>query len=467
MVDTSPILDQELITERRADESGDIDRLAIYRDYASGRHVDPTSVEQRKLLQRQNDHDVADNVCQLILNTTASRLHLERWSVDPVSSEGPRDQVQAFLDRLALVNRLGRLQHETHFAQLRDGNAVISLGWNNQRKSVRLARETWWDGTDGVFIAYTADGDPEWAVKEFTDRDPLKPTTMITRRTIYFPDRICRYVEQGGWREYVTPTQPAVSSWLKKDDAPLGIPFVHFPNGSSVSDSWYGQSDLVGLIGLQDDLNMLQHDLSAAALHAGFQMLWGTGIPPSTRLKVAPGGMMRTDAPEARFGTFPPGDMSRLAEVHAYKRQTMSINSGTPLHVITGGDWPSGEAILRAETPLVDKVERLASVAGPQWTLVAHRATEMTNTFSNAHLDEAIPITSVFAAPERIDESTNLTLNQQRVDLWDTLSRLPKTAMLKTGLVTEDEATAIIAERDADMLDAGTYQSVPDEQEGT
>ncbi len=468
-------IDQGEIDLRREEEAGNTDLLTIYRAYAAGIQDDMLSRQQQKWIDRRVDHDVSDNVCRLILSTAASRLKLEQWRAGAYTEDdlnddvtGPAEAVQAFLKRLWILNRMGRLQYETHYAFLRDGNAPVSLGWKNGW--VRIARESWWDGEDGVFIAHTADGDPEWAVKEFTDRDPDDPKKTIRRRTLYFPDQIVRYLQRGsGWQEFSIPADPntgtpaveAVQDWAKRDGSPLGLPVINFPNGSSVSDSWYGTSDLVGLIGLQDDLNSMQADLSAASRFAGFQMITATGVPLTRRFNVSPGGMIIGEDAASRFGVIPPGDMSKLTDAHNYKRQTMSIDSATPMHTITG-DWPSGAALLQARMPQVEKVERLGSVAGPQWTQVAHRATEIANAFGTEQIDENVPITAIFASAEWVDEATELDLQQKRVDVWDTLARLPKTAMLKTGLVTEDEADTIIAERDTLI---GDFTPVQDERE--
>jgi hypothetical protein len=76
-----------------------------------------------------------------------------------------------------------------------------------------------------------------------------------------------------------------------------------------------------------------------------------------------------------------------------------------PQHLIAG-DWPSGEALLRAEGPLADRAEALIRVVGPSWASVAHKATRLANTFGRAALNEQLLISSVFAPAERRDPLT-------------------------------------------------------------
>jgi hypothetical protein len=117
------------------------------------------------------------------------------------------------------------------------------------------------------------------------------------------------------------------------------------------------------------------------------------------------------------------------------------------MHAITG-QWPSGAALLQADMPQIDKVETLGDVEGPQWTMVAHRSIEMANAFGRLDLNENVPITSRFAPAERIDELTALQVKQAKADLWETLSRMPREAMVQAG-VDETTADTIVEQREA------------------
>lgn len=454
-----PIVTNDTIQQRRDDEAGDTAALKTFRAYAQGSHESTIDVAQQRLIGRKPDHTVADNVLRMVISTASSRLKLERFSVasdenpDVANLTGASDVLRGFLQRFWMVNKLEKLQYDTTFGYLRDGNGAISLAWRAQRGGgtdgdVRLTRETWWDGESGVFMAYGENGEEEWAVKEFDAIDPKDPKKTITRRTVYYPDKIVRYIQDGkGWKEYPTKSQPAVVDWKRTDGRPLGIPIVHFPNGASVTDTPYGLSDLVGLIGLQDDLNATQEDMTAATRFSGFQMVTGTGIDEGKDYKVVPGGFLWNPSPNARFGVIPPGDASKISETHSYKRATVGVVSATPIHTITGGNWPSGEAIAQADMPAADKAGRLASVAGPLWTMVAHRATEIANTFGGAGLDESIPIVAIFAPPDRVNEITRIEIQQRKADLLLAVSQLPKTAMLKMNVFTAAEVDAILKEQ--------------------
>lgn len=443
------------ITERRAADQPDAKTVQTYRAYAEGRHNDVLSTDQKRLLEQRTSHDMTDNVLDLILKTTASRLKLTGWEV---SEETPRrisdgsaveqgevEQVTAFLDGLWRMNRLPRLQYETHYAELRDGQSAISLGWRNGR--VHLWREPWWDGEAGVYIAYDDAGEYEFAVKEWTQRN--RNGDEIKRRTVYEAGKISRWRQDGkGWIEYDADTEPAEITLTRRGGDPLPIPLVHFPNGTTVGDSVYGLSEVAGLLALQDDLNATQLDISAASMLTAFQRLFASGLGEVKKLLLSPGSVFGVSEEGARLTVVPAGDLGPLMDTHHFKRDSMSVTARVPVHSLTG-DWPSGAALLRAEMPLIEKIEAMADVNGPQWTMVAHRAMELSNALGGTTLDEDVPLTSVFAPAERIDDLTDLEIRRQRAETWEILSRLPKAAMIEAG-VEEDIADTIIAQRDED-----------------
>ena len=444
------------ITERRQADLPDAKQIQEYRRYAAGQHPDLLSTAQNKLLGGRSDHRMVDNVVDLILKTTASRLKLERWDVlgeSPVSiidgspiSDADAAAARTYLQGLWLRNRVQRLQYEVHYAALRDGNSAVSMTYRGGR--VHLWREPWWDGDTGVYIAYNDDGTYEFAVKEWNQRE--RSGTITKRRTVYEPGRISRYYQVGdGWSEY-DGDGPAVIDVLRGaegDARPMPIPMVHFPNGTAITEDDYGDSDIANLLALQDDLNATQRDISAAAMMTAFQRLFFAGVSAQSKITIAPGEAFGDEDPAASVTVIQPGDMDALIDVHSHKRQSLSTNSRTPMHSITG-DWPSGAALLRADMPQIDKVEALGDVEGPQWTMVAHRAMELANHFGRLNLNENVPITSVFAPSERIDELTALEIKQAEATYWETIARLPREAMIQAG-VDAETADTIVEQRAA------------------
>jgi len=116
---------------------------------------------------------------------------------------------------------------------------------------------------------------------------------------------------------------------------------------------------------------------------------------------------------------------------------------------VAGGDFPSGLALIKAENPLVGHVKLLGETFAASWVLLAHRQIEMANTFGKAGLNEDALIQIEYQPPEQLDEGTVVEIDQARVQLYADLARLPRMLVLKTELVDQTEAQAIIDEMDA------------------
>jgi hypothetical protein len=438
-----------------------------YRAYAAGDQVKNLSAQMRTILGSQRNNNTADNVLDLVLRTTAGRLNFEGWTIEngpqfvppegvaegsPETRDAAAQEVQDFLAEFYLKSRISGLQFDTHYATVRDGVTALSLRWkpgateaSPGRPSVH--RENWWDGKTGVFIGFDDFDEPAWAVKDWVELIDNRPQD---RRNVYYPDAIYRYIKQGGWQPYRLPDDPETDAagkvpWVRANGTALGLPIIPFAN--AVADSgMYGRSDIKGLLGIQDDINQIGVDITAAAMFAGFQMYFASGMSVDG-VTVGPGQFLSSPEATARMTAIPPGPMDSLIESYESKRQTIAIDTATPMHII-GGEWPSGEALLRSEMPLVDKVTRLGAVLAPSWTLLAHRATELANRFGGMTLDEAAPITVNYAAPEHLDELTEVQVQAAQVDLYAKLSNIDDVFLLvKTGLVTQSEAEQMVAER--------------------
>lgn len=377
--------------------------VSRFRAYYRGRQRGTLTTAQQQLLHGVTGNRFADNVCKKIITEGANRLELLRYEV---SNAGVRD----FLADLYTKNTLADVSGDVHVATLRDANSGLSLAWDAARTGVTLHRERWWDGMTGLFVAYGDDGTPVYAVRDWT-------RSGVKLRTLWFPDEIRRFVADGrGWRPRTSDAEPnGVAAWAKGDGSPLGIPVVHFANGSD-DDSPYGASELDGgVLGFQDEINDIQRDLTTAARMTAYQMFTATGVETTDAagnpvpFRVGPGAVFKSKSPDARFGTLAAGDLSQLERAYRVKLQAVSRMTDTPVHLITGGDWPSGEALIRAEQPLVAKVRRAGKTIGPAWATVAHRATEVANTYGAAGLDEAALIVAVFAEAERPDALTRAT----------------------------------------------------------
>lgn len=432
-----------------------------FRDYARGKTRKTLNADQVILLQSVLRHDFCDNVLRKILWEHSNRLRISRFDVEDTA-------VDDFLYDTWVKNQLPDLFADSTFATIRDGNHAIGLAWIPNEDAddtyggrVLLSRERWWDGIEGVFIMYGDNGQAVYAVKEWL---PLERNAK-KRRTVYFPDHIRRFVKGvGGWDPYSLPGDElfelarGVVPWIKQDGSPIGIPVVHLPNGSD-DDTPYGASLLDGgALAFQDQINAIQHDITAAAMMNGSPQTFSKGfslpIPPGetvpARIRTGPGMHHHIDEPTGEFGTIEPGDLSQLGSAYSVKLSALCRMTNTPMHVITG-EWPSGEAIFRAEMPLVQSVRKLAESLGPAWASVMHRATEIQNTFGRLDLDEDALIRTIFEPPEQRDPITLWTVADKAAPY------VSEEEVLRLAGYTPDKIEMIMAERKAEKAESTSF----------
>lgn len=406
----------EQIENDRARSLPEASLLKTFRAYTRGRQRATLTAGQERILRGLLGNLFCDNICKQVVQAPANRLQLARFDV---SVTGVLD----YLKDVWTLNKLTALASAVHWATFRDGNHAVGLAWDNGR--VRLSREPWWNGETGMFVAYDDMDQPTYAVKEWKEGDKL-------RRTVYRGNQIERYISDAdGWKPFRLPEDGDIwpVPW-KLGDQPLGIPVVHFANylipndgdgGLADPDSHYGMSELDGgILGLQDEINDLHRDISAAARFTGYQMLWGTGITPQKDengndipLRVEPGAFISDMSETARFGTFPPGSLAELERTLNLKLRAVSRVADVPMHLI-GGEWPSGEALLRAEMGLIEKVGKAGQSIGPAWASVAHKACRISNAFGGTVFDDNAMITAVFAPPSQHDPLTMALIAEKR-----------------------------------------------------
>lgn len=385
--------------------------LKIYREYMKGKHnvVDLLSAKQKKTLGKVLYENYADNLCRQIIAESASRTKLLGFSC-------PDEKVLAFISRIVSRFRLQARQESIHVSTYRDGNHCIGLGIHPETLKLRLTTVDWWDGEKGVFIIYNEYDELVMAVNEFR----ISPQEKM--RYVYVDGKVITYTLDSVGKVLTRKEAP----WMKKDNTPLAVPFVHFNNLTYGRHRLYGSSELAGgIITEQNQINVLHFCLLSNAQYNGFRMFWGTGVDASevenvsergirpteeisTQLEPSPGSMLSSTNEDAKFGTFDVATSQPIIDALRFKLQRVGQGVRVPNHYITGGDWPSGDALIRAEMPAINKARDQINCLIPSWVEVMHRMIEIQNAYGSAEetYDEdffAAPITASFLDPERTD----------------------------------------------------------------
>ena len=461
------------------------DSVVRFREYAAGKHLVILTDAQKSILRGILSNEFCDNICHQVLSEGTDRLNFTGWSIANDNDGDNDDDIETdptdgFLSDLFNKNRLLDRSAALHYDSQRDADTAFGIGWD-EVKGICFYREPWWDGWSGMFVAYDDEDNPVYAVKEWWEA-----AVGLKLRYVYFPDRIERYGSEDSfaWLLYMIPGTLDEGGdggqwpvpWTMKDGSPLCIPVVHFPNTSRGTGN-YGFSEIGGgVLGFQDQINDLHFAMSGAGRLTAYQIITIAGIKqdddydrpiPGTvgkfhkkAISINPGTVLTSTDPETVFGSIAAGDLSQLALLLDTKLTAVARMTRTPRHAITGGDWPSGEALNKAEKPAVGKATRQIKRFKACWQEVAQKAILINNAFGKTQYNADAIIEADFDDPTQMDiVAKSLTVMQMgaNISTLEALRILGKTQEQAEDILAEmqDEAQANF-EAQAMSFNAGT-----------
>lgn len=404
----------------------------LWREYAMGEMRDMASFERKLVLGDVEAPVPQQNLIRICLDQIVGRIRFKKFVVDDKGT-------QAFLDELVAKNNLTRASVAVARRALTDGNASMSLSWKGGSSGRPMFHhETWYcnDGT-GMFVATDEIGNIFWACSEFVGFND------VTYRTLYTDEVIIKYrLADNGWS--IIDEIP----WLKRDGSPLGVPVAHFPNGAPEY-SPYSVSTVGGVIDVQDGLNASLFNRMAVSALTGSPIYWATGVGNTDNLKVGAGQLWSHPDNLSRFGVMPSQSMDNLLQESDDLRGVISGQFPVPSYRLGAGDWPSGLALQRSDGPMITKVRLLRDVIEPSLIYLAHRATEMANTFSAQRLNEEEIITVEWEPIDDIDPGTETEIMRAKAEAFEVAEGLTETSIRKLAIFDDDEIEALLAEKKA------------------
>jgi len=362
-----------------AEDADEEKMIRTVRDYASGRQPSYLTDRQKEFLglkARNTKYLYAHNLCQLVIDSVVERLRIEEFR--PADTDNPSEAITALIKGWCASNRLDALLDDVHEAACRDGRAYLLVDWNGQRP--RWTINLVFDGTQGIRMIRDASTDGAlFAVKTWQVNDILNPVNNgSTRKTLYFPDRVEKYISASDsnpgiagtrWAPYIDADgEPWPIPWVDAQGQPLGIAAIEFPNP--------GGSEIEQLLPLQDMLNKSDLDVIAASDASGFRILYVTGAQPKLKTDgaeesetIGPAKLMRLTDPNAKLGAIDASDPTSIIASSKYWIESLAGISRTPQYLFQalGADQPSGESLKEQEVGLLHKVQRRQTVFGNAW----------------------------------------------------------------------------------------------------
>lgn len=410
-----------------------------YREYYNGDQETQITERLRAFLQVKADEEFNCNYCPIVVDAKAERLRVVGFTEDGATEVQPQaEQFWAWWNE----NRCDALQRIVHRSAVRDGDAYVVVGWNNESRRPEYTYEPAYDGEYGVDVRYDPDRPgrilyacKHWRVGSETPED----AGYVRRLNVYYADRIEKYISDqravgGDWQPYHEPNQPWPLPWVRRDGAPIGIPVVAFRN--AIESYRYGTSELRNVIPLQNAINKTLIDLMGAADTAAFRIFVGTGGDWDD-VTISPGTVLWNESPDARLSALEPGDLSPVLALKDALAVEVARITRTPLHYFHGtGQMPAEGTLKQAEQGLVSRVEEAQTVFGNAWEDVMYLSRSLAITYGGLSMDEGVMISTGWAPAATRDENAELQRAQAKLGLG-----VPREVVLgELGYSAEDVA---------------------------
>jgi hypothetical protein len=395
--------------------------IVLARRYHSGAQDVHLDSRMREFLDLHDETTFQLNICKGVINAVRDELTVVGFDTDETpDAEGKKKQAE-FAMNVATSNRLDALQGDVHEATLRDRETFVIVDWDAEKKSPRLTHNQRYTdvGADGdgvgCWMVYEND-DPNQparaAVKQWTEivYDLSGQPSFLTRRTVYYADRIEKWHYDGGWVEHRTEGEDWPIPWVDKKKKPLGIPVIHFKNKGLMPEAW-------DAIPMQDAVNKALVDVLATGDMGAFSLFVALGFYPTTDgqpvkddgsnlLPIKPGSWVGSSKSKEQAdvkkldGQDITPMMSALKDLIVLTAQI----TDTPVSRFVTSGQVAGEGTLKEqEQPLKKKAADRRVLFGNSWEDCMVMARKLANLYG-AKLDENVAFTTLWAHSESLDE---------------------------------------------------------------
>jgi hypothetical protein len=410
----------------------EMQNIQLARDYFNGKH--DTSFMSDRVKEFLNLHSSVSfrlNVCQGVVQALANELELIGLDTSETQDANGNKLQAEWAAELFKANDIASLQTDVHEAALADRETYIIVEYDTNKgyavftHNPRLVTvEAGGDGM-GAVIVYQNDDihqDPEYAVKEWidTEYDSAGNPRTTKRRTVYYADRIERFVYDYGWKHFeekivnedgVETLKPWPEPWVKSDGTPIGISVAHFPNKSLTAEHWEA-------IPPQDAINKTLVDVLAANDLTAFKSFFGFGFYPTKDNKVpkSDGSNLMKIGPAQFNGTTKLPSEASLQEIEgadntplmeSLKDLVMFVAQITDTPVtrfITSAQIASSETIMAQKQALRDKAKNRRARFGGRWVQCFEIARILENIYGELTLDETVTFTPLWRSDKTLEE---------------------------------------------------------------
>ena len=361
--------------------AGRTEKYKLYQDYYEGEHA-IRLLDRARLYLEASGLKFSENFCEPIIDVYAERLQVTGFSAEDKAAAQTGvesdDQLElaSWTDNLWESARLDLVQGTVHTTSILKGDAFVIPDWSKNKGRVCV-----YVNRPEIVKPVYSDEEPDelayatkvWATSTVGPANP--DSRPLIRLNVYWPDRIEKWFKlhksegKGGWQPWPGEEGRPESwrvPWVGSDDQPLGVPVLHFRH-KALGGS-FGRSELRSVIPQQDALNKQVVDLHDILDYMAWSQRYIIGqVADTVNLKPEPGTYLQISDKDASVGQFEAADPKGVLDAIEQTVSRIARRSRTPLHLLLGGDMPSGESMRAAESGLVAKVEAAQTPFGCVW----------------------------------------------------------------------------------------------------
>lgn len=476
-------VDFNYITKWLADQTVHRKENLLARGYHAGKQAVYLTDRLKEFLQLHREAQIRLNIIQCINNALRDELSVKGF--DTNEPEGAKKQEQ-WAQELWWKLRMDYLQNRVHETTIAEREAFVIVDYDVANKtpvftfhrsyieptiSIIGNTELTGDGLGCFAIYENNDIDQKMiaAVKRWAEQYQLQGGAYSTRQrmTIYYPDRIERYVQNGGgWAEYMEEGGEWPTKWVDSKGQPLGIPVIHFRNSNYIPESWEA-------IPLQDAINKTLIDILGTADLAGFPMFKTFGWFPTTdgkplaadlsnQLKVEPMAFLGSQKPpsEASLEVIGAQSVEPLINtmIELILLAAQITNTPTSRFVVTK-QVASADTLKEQERGLVKKAANRRVIFGDAWEDCIRMARRLANVFGGELMDEGVIFQTKWSrseSEEALENADHIQDMEQKKLVWDTLANVLQSSQ---GMIPAEAVLRDFGWTDKQLVDYGTQKA--------
>lgn len=406
-------------------------KYALYEEIYNGDRGAKLRDRARTYLQ-QFGIPFCENFAEPVVDSLAERLQVIGFQSSLAETDAETDQtldpVGELVEGWWQADRMDGRQTVVHTQCLIKGDEYVIVEWNQARERPAIIRQR----TNQVRVFYS-DEHPdqvEYASKLWntTTKSALNPNgRTVQRLNLYFPDRVEKWYRphtgtdgKGGWerwRDEGDTTWPI--PWVDADNQPLGVAVIHFRN-KPLGDG-KGRSRVRPVIPFQEQLNKYVADLNDLVDNHALPQDWVTGITGDADLQRVPGDVWKANSAEAKFGRLSAADAASVLDPIESVLSRLARRSRVPMHVLTGGTPPSGEALKTSESGLVATAKAAQVEFGNSWEQAILLAVRLARVFGDdatkatlSPVDDQLRMDAQWANPETRSDADDLNVAEAK-----------------------------------------------------